>query len=455
MEKQSIRARSTIAHRSGADATAFESTALAGRDSNDAGGRSNFNSQVSDDDGNMANESKKTSFGVRFKSGLSEYARQFKKFGSARFSAAYVAKIAVLTALAFVLYSFCKFNLPFMFPSFLEMQISELPALLAGFSMGPLSGLIVIVLKCLLKFPLTSTAYVGESTDMLLGIAFVLPASIIYHLRRDKLSRKSGVAHALVGLTVGSILMTGAAILVNRYISVPFYVTLFFNGNFMAILSVVKPIYPNVTEQTFYTYYLFLGVLPFNLLRCIIVSLLTFLLYKRLSVVLHWEGTALTKQKSIAGTYTVHSAEETRALARRLADELEGGETIVLSGELGAGKTTFTKGLAAALGVKEEVTSPTFTILNVYEDGRLKLNHLDMYRVESADELEELGISECFDGDSVTVIEWNKFEKIDGKCYAVDISRSADFSGGDDKAVDIGEAEDDGERVIVIKVEEK
>ena len=67
------------------------------------------------------------------------------------------------------------------------------------------------------------------------------------------------------------------------------------------------------------------------------------------------------------------------------------------------------------------MTSPTFTILNVYEDGRLKLNHLDMYRVESSDELAELGIEECFDEDAVTVIEWNKFEHFDGKVIKISV----------------------------------
>ena len=89
---------------------------------------------------------------------------------------------------------------------------------------------------------------------------------------------------------------------------------------------------------------------------------------------------------------------------------------------LGAGKTTFTKGLALALGVKEEVTSPTFTIMNVYASGRLKLNHLDMYRVENEDELYELGVSESIgENDAVTVIEWNKMLDLDGKIYSIDI----------------------------------
>ena len=321
--------------------------------------------------------------------------------------------MAILTAIAFILYAFAKFNLPFMFPSFLEIQISELPALLAGFSMGPISGCLVVIIKCLLKFPLTTTAYVGEATDILLGIAFVLPASLIYYFHKDK-------KHALIGLCVGSACLTGLSILVNRFISIPFFVQLYFGGNFDAIVGVLKPLYKNVTIDNFYTYYLLLGVLPFNLFRCIIVSGLTFVLYKRLSKILHWDGTSM-KKDTVFGVHKVKSVDETYALAKKVADTLDGGEVLLLDGDLGAGKTTFTKGLAKALGVKEEVTSPTFTILNVYEDGRLKLNHLDMYRVESSDELAELGIEECFDEDAVTVIEWNKFEHFDGKVIKISV----------------------------------
>ncbi len=374
----------------------------------------------------------------------------FSKFKNPRFTTAYIAKIAILTAISFLLYAFGKFNLPFIFPQFLEIQISELPALLAGFSMGPVSGCLVIVLKCLFKFPMTSTAYVGEATDILLGILFVLPASIIYHRKKDK-------KHALVGICVGGLLFVAASIIVNRYISVPFFVRLYFDGNFGAIVGMLQPLYKNVTEETFYVYYLFAGVLPFNLLRCIIVGALTFVLYKRLTKILHWDGTSIVKHTAdenelndetadnaeenedtaiyetenaeisadeISGTEIVetNSVEETYALAKRIADTLIGGEVILLDGDLGAGKTTFTKGLAKALDVSEEVTSPTFTILNVYESGRLKLNHLDMYRVECEDDLVELGVEEAIADDGVTVIEWNKFERLNGKIIRIRIS---------------------------------
>lgn len=358
------------------------------------------------------------------------YLKQFfKRLGSFRFSAAYVAKMAILTAISFLLYYLGRFvKLPFMFPSFLDMQISELPALLAGFSLGPISGCLVIVFKCLLKLPLSSTFYVGELTDILLGISFVLPASLIYRLRRDKSNVKSGVAHALIGLAVGSVALTAISLVVNRYISVPFYVEMFFQGDFEKIIRMLSTLYKKINGQNFYAYYLLLGVLPFNLLRCIIVSVLTFLLYKRLSVLLHWEGDSLLKKKvpSIFGAHQSHCVEDTYSLAAAVAGELDGGEVILLDGDLGAGKTTFTKGLAKALGVTEEVTSPTFAIMNVYESGRLRLNHIDMYRIQSEDEIAELGIEDSFDPDSVTVIEWNKLRHLDGKIYHIQVSAGDD-----------------------------
>lgn len=335
-----------------------------------------------------------------------------KQFKNARFTTAYIAKVAILTAISFILYAFAKFPLPFMFPGFLEIQISELPALLAGFSMGPVSACIVIVLKCLFKLAMSHTGNVGELTDILLGISFVLPASVIYQLHKDK-------KHALIGLAVGTAILTALSLVVNRFISIPFYAKLY---GFDAVVGMVSSLYENVTVDNFYTYYLLIGVLPFNILRCIIVSGLTFVLYKRLSKILHWNGSKMKKTTDIFSKHTVKNVEETYALAKRIADMLQGGEVILLNGDLGAGKTTFTKGLAKALGIEDEVTSPTFTILNVYEDGRLKLNHLDMYRVDSADELAELGIEDCFDDESVTVIEWNKFERFDGEVIEINIT---------------------------------
>ena len=203
-----------------------------------------------------------------------------KKFGR-KITPAYITKVALLTGIAYVLYVYAKIKLPFMFPSFLEMQISELPAILAGFSLGPDAGIIVSVLRVVLKFH-TSTGYVGELTDIILGILYVLPASIIYTINKSK-------KNALIGLITGTIASTIAAMFINRFVSVPFYVEVYFNGDFGAIVGMLSALYPNINEQNFYAIYLFAGVLPFNILRLSLVSALTFLVYKRLSKALHWE----------------------------------------------------------------------------------------------------------------------------------------------------------------------
>lgn len=99
----------------------------------------------------------------------------------------------------------------------------------------------------------------------------------------------------------------------------------------------------------------------------------------------------------------IFSIDETNALAEKLADLVEPQHTITLEGDLGAGKTTFTKAFAKGLGVKRTVNSPTFTIMKQY-NGRLPLNHLDVYRLADSDE--DLGWDEIFYGDAVTVVEW-------------------------------------------------
>lgn len=95
--------------------------------------------------------------------------------------------------------------------------------------------------------------------------------------------------------------------------------------------------------------------------------------------------------------------EDTKDFAKRLAALLKEGDVIALEGDLGAGKTTFTKGLAEGLGITRNVNSPTFTIIKEYQ-GRLPLYHMDVYRVEDA--FEDLGFEEYFEGNGVTVVEW-------------------------------------------------
>lgn len=101
-----------------------------------------------------------------------------------------------------------------------------------------------------------------------------------------------------------------------------------------------------------------------------------------------------------------HSPDQTRAFGRRLASQLRAGDVLLLLGDLGAGKSELTRGIASGLGVRATVTSPSFTILNVYEDGVVPLYHFDWYRLTSSEELYELGMDEYLGGDGVAVVEW-------------------------------------------------
>ena len=102
---------------------------------------------------------------------------------------------------------------------------------------------------------------------------------------------------------------------------------------------------------------------------------------------------------------TTNSEIETRELGRALAAALAPGDVISLTGDLGAGKTRFVQGVAAGLGVDEPVTSPTFTIMKIYE-GRLPLYHFDVYRLQKITELQAIGYEEYFFGEGATIIEW-------------------------------------------------
>ena len=126
--------------------------------------------------------------------------------------------------------------------------------------------------------------------------------------------------------------------------------------------------------------------------------------------------------------YITHSPDETRALGRTLAQALQGGAVVAFTGDLGAGKTAFVSGMAEGLGIEERVTSPTFTIVNEYEGGRLPLFHFDMYRLGSADELFHIGWEDYLARNGGCAVEWSETvdEALDGDTIRVDISRGED-----------------------------
>ena len=105
---------------------------------------------------------------------------------------------------------------------------------------------------------------------------------------------------------------------------------------------------------------------------------------------------------------TSHSAKETQALGSRLAGPLQPGEVVLLEGDLGAGKSEFARGVARGLGIDGPVPSPSFTILNAYDEGRIPLYHFDWYRIEDPQEIYEMGMDEQLGGDGVALIEWSR-----------------------------------------------
>ncbi len=124
-------------------------------------------------------------------------------------------------------------------------------------------------------------------------------------------------------------------------------------------------------------------------------------------------------------TITLHNQEETMSLAERLSNFIQPGDVIALEGDLGAGKTTFTKGLARGLGISRNVNSPTFTIIKEY-NGKLPLYHMDVYRLKNS--MEDLGFDEYFDGEGVTVIEWAHMieDQLPNQLLKIEITRMSD-----------------------------
>ncbi|MCI6249215.1 ECF transporter S component [bacterium] len=182
---------------------------------------------------------------------------------------------AMLAAVATVL-MFLDFSLPMFIPGFVKMDVSELPALLASFSLGPVYGVAVCLIKNLLNLIFHgSTGGIGELCNFLLGAAFVATAGIIY--RRSK-SRKT----AVIGCLVGAAVMAVVSVPVNYFISYPVYAKMF--GGIDAILAAYQAINPNVDGLL---QCLVVFNLPFTFVKGLLDSVLCFLIYKPLSPILH------------------------------------------------------------------------------------------------------------------------------------------------------------------------
>ena len=182
--------------------------------------------------------------------------------------------VANLTALAYLLY-YLRFPLPFIFPSFLDIQFSNLPAIIGGFALGPIAGGTIVVFRTLLKLLSTSTAGVGEMIEMIVGLSTVLTSSIIYM----KLKTKKG---AIIAMIFGMLAWVFVAVMANWLFVLDFYIEFYFKGAIEPLLGMLSVI-PGVTAENYMSKYLLFAIIPFNILLSALVYFVTFLVYKRIS----------------------------------------------------------------------------------------------------------------------------------------------------------------------------
>ncbi len=180
----------------------------------------------------------------------------------------FVAVTGILGAVAAVL-MMISFSVPLM-PSFIKMDVSELPALIAAYSMGPISGVLVCLIKNLVNLPMSTTGGVGELSNLILGCCFVLPAGILYRLRHNR-------RMALISALIGSLVMALVSLPSNYFLTYPVY------AKFMpieAILAAYQAIAPGVDGLL---QCLILFNMPFTFVKGLLNTGLAFLIYKRIS----------------------------------------------------------------------------------------------------------------------------------------------------------------------------
>ena len=188
----------------------------------------------------------------------------------------FIVTAGVLAAIATGL-RFLETPLP-LIPAFLKLDFSNIPALIGGFALGPVAGTAILFIKNLIYLPFSSSMGVGEIADFVISVSLVLPASLIYKYHK---SRKG----AICGMATGSAAMSFiVGPLMNAFVLIPFYAVLFFDSSVEAIIGIAAAVNPGITSV--WTYIL-LAVVPFNLIKCFAICLVSGLLYKPLSPLLH------------------------------------------------------------------------------------------------------------------------------------------------------------------------
>ena len=183
-----------------------------------------------------------------------------------------LVQIGMLAAIAVILMMF-EIPLPFA-PTFYKLDLSEVPVLVGSFAMGPMAGVLVELVKILLNFVFTGTqtAGVGEIANFVIGCAFCVPAGLIYRSNRTR-------KHALIGMVAGTVLMTVLGCFINAFVLLPTYAAAF-GMPIDALVSMGTAINSHITSLS--TFVMF-AVVPFNLVKGVVVSLIVFLIYKKIS----------------------------------------------------------------------------------------------------------------------------------------------------------------------------
>lgn len=189
---------------------------------------------------------------------------------------AYIAKVACLGAIATLL-MLLEFPLPFA-PAFYELNFSEVAVLVAGFAMGPLAAILTELIKILLNVIIngTDTAFVGELSNLLMGISFALPAAFIY-------KHKKSFSGAVIGMSVATLTLAIVGAIVNYYVMIPAYVN-FMGFKMEAIIGMGNAVNSSITDLKSL---ILLATVPFNLVKGVSCSIITALIYKRISPILH------------------------------------------------------------------------------------------------------------------------------------------------------------------------
>ena len=189
----------------------------------------------------------------------------------------YIIKIAILSAIASVVMLF-EFPLPFLAPSFYELDLSEAIIMMGSFAIGPVAGILMELFKNLLNilFNGTTTAYVGEFANFVTGCAFILPAAFIYKYKKT-------IKGAIVGMVTGAISLAFVGGVLNYFILVPAFSSLY-GLPIEAIVGMASKINPLITDLKTM---IVMAVAPFNLLKGVVCSVISLIIYKRISKILH------------------------------------------------------------------------------------------------------------------------------------------------------------------------